>query len=433
MEVVIALSNKNRNIVLLLAVALAPIPAAAQVKKAAAPAQTAKAAADSATPACLNHIGQKEWAILAKDLSASALKTLETPEGQKAQIENLRQLLAMSCEARKLGLDQEETNAGELEYVGTEARAVVYDDFLSKDKTAAPFARITDAQIDAFYKTPGREAEFERFLQVKTDLIRRANPDMQPNLITYSERSQAREYYAKITLGEKAKTLVTPAVRAAADLRAQFQQAQFLARLYSENLIKDIEVSDAQVASYIASHPEFDVTAKKEKASKILARAKSGEDFAALANEFSEDPGNTGTDGKKNGGLYSNVPLGRMVPQFEKASLALKPGEVSDLVQTDFGFHVIKLEKKTGTTYDVRHILISTMFVDPNDPNGRDVPASVYVRSKLEEERVGTLIDQVVAKNPVVIEDYKPATVVATKPASAVTTRPASRVVRKKR
>jgi hypothetical protein len=50
---------------------------------------------------------------------------------------------------------------------------------------------------------------------------------------------------------------------------------------------------------YIAAHPEFDASAKRNAAAKILARAIAGEDFAALANQYSEDPGNTGPDGKK--------------------------------------------------------------------------------------------------------------------------------------
>src|SRR4029077_4272548 len=88
---------------------------------------------------------------------------------------------------------------------------------------------------------------------------------------------------------------------------------------------------------------------KRAQAQQILDRAKAGEDFAALANEFTQDPGNKGPDGQPQGGLYKDVPKGRMVAPFEQAALALQPGQVSpDLVETDFGFHIIKLERKLG-------------------------------------------------------------------------------------
>lgn len=82
---------------------------------------------------------------------------------------------------------------------------------------------------------------------------------------------------------------------------------------------------------------------KKEKlatAQKVAERAKKGEDFAALAKEFSEDPGS-----KDSGGEYT-FPRGRMVPEFEKTAFALEPGQVSDVVTTQFGYHVIKLFEK---------------------------------------------------------------------------------------
>jgi parvulin-like peptidyl-prolyl isomerase len=68
----------------------------------------------------------------------------------------------------------------------------------------------------------------------------------------------------------------------------------------------------------------------------IIARAKKGEDFAKLAQEFGED----GT--KARGGDLGVFGKGQMVKPFEDAAFSLKPGEISGVVETDFGFHVIK-------------------------------------------------------------------------------------------
>ncbi|MDR1815060.1 MAG: peptidyl-prolyl cis-trans isomerase [Clostridiales Family XIII bacterium] len=85
----------------------------------------------------------------------------------------------------------------------------------------------------------------------------------------------------------------------------------------------------------------------RARAQEILDRAKAGEDFAALADEYSEDPGNTNEDGTKNGGALGAFGPGSMVTEFEEAALALQPDEISDIVETDYGYHIIKLNSRT--------------------------------------------------------------------------------------
>ena len=80
---------------------------------------------------------------------------------------------------------------------------------------------------------------------------------------------------------------------------------------------------------------------KKQQMEKILERARKGEDFAALAREFSEDPGS-----KSKGGEYT-FPRGQMMPEFETAAFSLKTNQVSDIITTQFGYHIIKLYEKT--------------------------------------------------------------------------------------
>jgi len=183
-------------------------------------------------------------------------------------------------------------------------------------------------------------------------------------------------------------------------------------------MAEKVKVTDEDVDKYIADHPELDTSGKKTQAQEILNRAKAGEDFAALANEFSTDPGNTDPQTQeKKGGLYADTPKGRMVPAFEQAALSLEPGQVfGDLVETDYGYHIIKLEKKgegkdpsgqPTETYDVRHILISTGFKDPSNPAAREMPVKAYVRSKLEEEKEKKVIEELVASNHIQVpEDF---------------------------
>ncbi len=89
------------------------------------------------------------------------------------------------------------------------------------------------------------------------------------------------------------------------------------------------------------SASEKEKKAAKKKAESILKKIKSGEDFAKLAAEVSDDPGS-----KQKGGELGFFPRGRMVKPFEDAAFALKPGKVSGLVKTQYGYHIIEVEEK---------------------------------------------------------------------------------------
>ena len=84
--------------------------------------------------------------------------------------------------------------------------------------------------------------------------------------------------------------------------------------------------------------PDDQIKAKRSKIDDILKRVQAGEDFAALATQYSEDPGS-----KDKGGELPPFGHGEMVPQFEAAAFSMKTNTVSDVVTTDYGFHIIKL------------------------------------------------------------------------------------------
>ena len=90
----------------------------------------------------------------------------------------------------------------------------------------------------------------------------------------------------------------------------------------------------------------------KAKAEAILKEAKAGADFAELAKKNSEDESNA-----KNGGDLDYFGRGRMVPEFDQAVFAMQPGQISDLVKTQYGYHIIKLvDKKSAATRSLAEV-----------------------------------------------------------------------------
>lgn len=387
-----------------------------------------------AEAASFNSIKKEEIEMLlaevAKNNPAILKRLKDDPEMKKNQLESLKQLLAFASEAQREGVGTDAIGKQELENIKAEITAVNYDREINKDKGPMPaFGFISEDQVKAYWDEDNQpkpaasmfgppvdprthEQEFQDFLNAKIELMKKGNPDMARE-VSDEEKNQARDVFAKMRIykaefdrraaaGELDKAFIDKV-----NLQVKLQQAQFLAREYSEKISKQMEVTDAEIDAYIKANPDIDPEQKRAKAQGILDRAKAGEDFAALANEFTEDPGNKGTDGTLQGGIYKDTPKGRMVPAFEAAALALQPGQVSpDLVPTDFGFHIIKLERalsKKGDakeeTYDVRHILISTAVKDPKNPMGRDTPVREYAKAKLEEEKEKKLLDEIVARN----------------------------------
>ncbi|SNS09039.1 periplasmic chaperone for outer membrane proteins SurA [Belliella buryatensis] len=113
----------------------------------------------------------------------------------------------------------------------------------------------------------------------------------------------------------------------------------------------------------IVRKPEVNEKAKTEVAN-FLAGLKQQlmdgtSDFATLARQYSQDPGSA-----IQGGELGFFRRGELAPEYEATSLALKPGEVSDPVETMFGFHMIQLLERRGNTFNTRHILIKP---EPNE------------------------------------------------------------------
>lgn len=113
----------------------------------------------------------------------------------------------------------------------------------------------------------------------------------------------------------------------------------------------------------------------------LKKRAEEGEDFSLLATLYSEDPGSAAE-----GGELGLMPRGTFVPEFEAAAFKLKDGEVSDIVKTQFGYHLIKLNRRIGDQIDCSHILIRAQAANKDMTEARAKVDSV--RNEIQNKTI---------------------------------------------
>jgi peptidyl-prolyl cis-trans isomerase D len=117
-------------------------------------------------------------------------------------------------------------------------------------------------------------------------------------------------------------------------------------RYYNDNILQYQTPERVRASHILLNTGGKDEAAVRKQAEELLAKIKGGADFAELAKKYSEDPGT-----KEKGGDLDFFPRGQMVPEFENAAFSMKPGQVSDLVKTQYGFHIIKVvDKQAGVT-----------------------------------------------------------------------------------
>ena len=123
-----------------------------------------------------------------------------------------------------------------------------------------------------------------------------------------------------------------------------------------QRYLQDTTVTVRHILLITKDKTEPEKNETRRKMEKILDRARRGEDFSALARQYSEDPGS-----KDNGGLYEQFSRGDMIKPFEDAAFTLPIGEISGIVETEHGYHIIKIierEKHDRPLEEVRDDLI---------------------------------------------------------------------------
>ena len=134
----------------------------------------------------------------------------------------------------------------------------------------------------------------------------------------------------------------------------------------------------------ILKYPPASASAIKEtenKLEKLKQRVLKGESFATLAILYSEDPGSS-----RNGGLYNSIKRGMFVKEFEAVMFSLQDDEISDVFETEYGYHIVMMEEHRGDEVDIRHILMSPKISAIDLNNAKDILISA--RDSILEEKL---------------------------------------------
>jgi hypothetical protein len=321
---------------------------------------------------------------------------VENATTRKIFLNGLRDYLGLAARANRVGLGDDPHIKLSIEYKKNLLLASLYQTKLDNDNKR--FYEIPKESIAAFWANPQNEKQFQTEVNglrsIQQSVAQNSgNPQAVPELHGDALLKTRNEWARTKILSDMAKADAQFMNQQAIHLRLKVVEAGVLAFNYLNRYwLKDGTPTEEEIAQYLAAHPEYDVRKKLEQAEMILRRAKAGEDFAKLAEEFSEDAAT-----KAKGGLYQDVVQGYLWPEVENAVAGLSKGQIADrVVESKYGYHVVQLvDSKTAkdesgsetTKFSVRHVLLRKTFAEPGTALNPNV-----ARSFMEARDIAVLV-----------------------------------------
>lgn len=355
-----------------------------------------------ATSSSSTSISKQEMESFLKLIPPQEVERIRTePEGRKKFVDNLKELLVLGLEAERIGLDDKPDVQADITLMEKVMLANIYRDKASKENPQA--IEFTSEQINKYLQE--HPEAYDNFLK--------NNPRFRA--VASGRGDDLKQEFARLQMMlEGARRLGLendPGYRT----MVKVQKAAFLASRMKQELFNGVSVSDEEINAFYennknsydetrASHilvmfpeqnpapaPQSETKPEKKrpktkeealkKAQDLLARVNAGEDFSLLAKENSDHTGSAQQGGDL-GYFRQDV---QFVPEFKDAVFKLKVGEVSDIVETQSGYHIIKVTDKR---------------IAPLDES-----LKAEIKEQISEKKVREKVEALKAKNSVIIDE----------------------------
>lgn len=358
--------------------------------------------------------------VLKSQAGPGAADISSSPETRRAFLKGIEEYLALAAEARREGMTEDTNFKVNFEHKKNLLLADLYVAKLTGEQ-GSPYIAPKE-MLELVWSAPANEKQFETDMKalrsIQAAVAKERSEDYTELKLQGGSLVKARDNWSRTKiLSDRAKADVVFMARPEIGLRTRILEAGILSADYlRKHWAKNILANKADIAAYLADHPEYDVNKKREKAEMILQRAKAGEEFGGLAAEFSEDRST-----KEKGGLHESIEKGMLWAEVETAALSLENGRVADrLIETETGYHIVKLESKKSEKsglgsvtfrYSVRHILLQKKFEDPGNLNP-DIPspfltAEEIAKSEVEKLKRNRFVNQIVQRGEISLpEDF---------------------------
>lgn len=319
------------------------------------------------------------------------------PEARKKFLENMSKQLSLVVEAQRRGLDREPNVQAfdELNQAQVLQQAYVQEhpELMQQAKGAPGGPKASEEETKAWIDAHGADiARYQAAIQERAHGMPAPKPEDFASVFIFADKARQEG------LDKKPETA----------LQLKLTHYSLLIQTLASKLEEETKLSDDDVRKYYEEHkasgdldqvhvehilfatqampspqnpmgggPAPDPAAKRKLAEEVLQRIKNGEDFGELAKQYSDDPGS-----KEKGGDLGMANRFQFVPEFEEAAWKLQPGEVSGIVETDFGFHIIKMIERK--------------------PVGELTPQLMsQLKDSLSQKRFEEKVDEIAKNNPI--------------------------------
>jgi parvulin-like peptidyl-prolyl isomerase len=292
--------------------------------------------------ACGYFQGDSYKTITAQDMTAltdsfpdMAKRQLAQNEQQRKElIKKVKETFALALAAQAEGLDK--TDKFKTVAALQTDQAIVDEQFKREAEASAeakPSPEIKKEDLDNYVKS--HQADFDAFIKLVAEDQKRE--------LTADEVESLKGRWAEIKIRAERGRQLGIEKDAGFQARLKMLRAQALAQLYRQSLEEKSKPTPEEIQKQYADKPDTDPEKLKQKAEDLLRRIKAGEDFAALAKEHSADKLSA-----EKGGELDFMARENLVKPYADAAFALQKGQTSDLVKSEFGYHIIQtLDRRT--------------------------------------------------------------------------------------